>query len=280
MARRILVTGGSGQLGSELIPRLSKLGTVIGPGRQELDLTSDAAVERIIACRPTHVVHAAAATDVERCELEPAWAHAVNADGTRRVAEACKALGAWLLYVSTDYVFDGSKSTPYAEADPPAPLNVYGRSKLAGEAQVQAMGTPWAIVRTAWVYGHVGRSFVATILQRLHARAPLSVVTDQVGSPTYAPDLADAIMQLVECDSTGILHLTNSGSCSWFALAQAIAREVGVNPARIAPITAEKLGLQARRPANSVLANTAWKALGLPPLRPWDTALRARVAHR
>jgi dTDP-4-dehydrorhamnose reductase len=280
MARRILVTGGSGQLGSELIPRLAKLGTVIGPGRQELDLTSDAAVERIIACRPTHVVHAAAATDVERCELEPAWAQAVNTDGTRRVAEACKALGAWLLYVSTDYVFDGSKSTPYAEADPPAPLNVYGRSKLAGEAQVQAMGTPWAIVRTAWVYGHVGRSFVTTILQRLHAGAPLSVVTDQVGSPTYAPDLADAIMQLVERDSTGILHLTNSGSCSWFALAQAIAREVGVNPARIAPITAEKLGLQARRPANSVLANTAWKALGLPPLRPWDTALRARVAHR
>jgi dTDP-4-dehydrorhamnose reductase len=280
MARRILVTGGSGQLGSELIPRLSKLGTVIGPGRQELDLTSDAAVERIIACRPTHVVHAAAATDVERCELEPAWAQAVNTDGTRRVAEACKALGAWLLYVSTDYVFDGSKSTPYAEADPPAPLNVYGRSKLAGEAQVQAMGAPWAIVRTAWVYGHVGRSFVTTILQRLHAGAPLSVVTDQVGSPTYAPDLADAIMQLVERDSTGILHLTNSGSCSWFALAQVIAREVGVNPARIAPITAEKLGLQARRPANSVLANTAWKALGLPPLRPWDTALRARVAHR
>jgi dTDP-4-dehydrorhamnose reductase len=280
MARRILVTGGSGQLGSELIPRLSKLGTVLGPGRQELDLTSDAAVERIIACRPTHVVHAAAATDVERCELEPAWAHAVNTDGTRRVAEACKALGAWLLYVSTDYVFDGSKSNPYAEADLPAPLNVYGRSKLAGEARVQALRTPWAIVRTAWVYGHVGRSFVTTILQRLHVGAPLSVVTDQVGSPTYAPDLADAIMQLVECDSTGILHLTNSGSCSWFALAQAIAREVGVNPARIAPITAEKLGLQARRPANSVLANTAWKALGLPPLRPWDTALRARVAHR
>jgi dTDP-4-dehydrorhamnose reductase len=105
-------------------------------------------------------------------------------------------------------------------------------------------------------------------------------VTDQVGSPTYAPDLADAIMQLVERDSTGILHVTNSGSCSWFALAQAIAREVGVNPARIAPIPAGKLGLQARRPANSVLANTAWKALGLSPLRPWDTALRARVAHR
>jgi dTDP-4-dehydrorhamnose reductase len=280
MARRILVTGGSGQLGIELLPRLSKLGPVLSPGHLELDLTSDATIERIIACRPTHVIHAAAATDVERCELEPAWAHAVNADGTRRVAEACKAVGAWLLYVSTDYVFDGTKRTPYVEADPPAPLNVYGRSKLAGEVHMQAIVARWAIVRTAWVYGHVGRSFVATILQRLQAGARLTVVTDQVGSPTYAADLAEGIMRLVEGECTGILHLTNSGSCSWFTLAQAIACEVGVDPTYIAPITSEKLALRARRPAYSVLANAAWKALGLSPLRPWDVALRARLGQR
>jgi dTDP-4-dehydrorhamnose reductase len=280
MARRILVTGGSGQLGIELLPRLSKLGPVLSPGHLELDLTSDATIERIIACRPTHVIHAAAATDVERCELEPAWAHAVNADGTRRVAEACKAVGAWLLYVSTDYVFDGTKRTPYVEADPPAPLNVYGRSKLAGEVHMQAIVARWAIVRTAWVYGHVGRSFVATILQRLQAGARLTVVTDQVGSPTYAADLAEGIMRLVEGECTGILHLTNSGSCSWFTLAQAIAREVGVDPTYIVPITSEKLALRARRPAYSVLANAAWKALGLSPLRPWDVALRARLGQR
>jgi dTDP-4-dehydrorhamnose reductase len=280
MARRILVTGGSGQLGTELISRLPKLGTVMSPGRQELDLASDRAVASIVALRPTHVVHAAAATDVERCEREPAWAYAVNADGTRRVAEACTAVGAWLLYVSTDYVFDGTKRCPYVEADPPAPLNIYGQSKLTGEVQVQTIAAHWAIVRTAWLYGHVGRNFVATILQRLGASDPLTIVTDQIGSPTYAADLAEGITRLVERAATGLFHLTNGGSCSWFAFAQTIAREVGVDPARIAPITSEKLGMRARRPAYSVLANAAWDALGLPPLRPWDSALRARLAPR
>jgi dTDP-4-dehydrorhamnose reductase len=276
MARRILVIGGSGQLGTELIPRLSKLGTVVAPGRQELDLTSKAAVDRIVALQPTHVVHAAAATDVERCEQEPAWAHAVNAEGTRRVAEACQAVQAWLLYVSTDYVFDGTASRPYVEADPPAPVNVYGQSKLAGETRVQGIMARWAIVRTAWLYGHVGRNFVGAILQRLQAGDPLRVVTDQVGSPTYASDLAEGVTRLVERQATGILHLTNSGACSWFAFAQAIAREVGADPDRITPITSEQLGLRAHRPAYAVLANTAWNALGLPLLRPWDAALHAR----
>jgi dTDP-4-dehydrorhamnose reductase len=276
MARRILVIGGSGQLGIELIPRLSKLGTVVAPERQELDLTSDAAVDRIVTLQPTHVVHAAAATDVERCEREPAWAHAVNAEGTRRVAEACQAVQAWLLYISTDYVFDGTASRPYVEADAPAPVNVYGRSKLAGETQVQAIMARWAIVRTAWLYGRVGRNFVGAILQRLQAGNPLRVVTDQVGSPTYASDLAEGVTCLVERQATGILHLTNSGSCSWFAFAQAIAREVGADPDRITPITSEQLGLRAQRPAYAVLANAAWTALGLPLLRPWDAALHAR----
>jgi dTDP-4-dehydrorhamnose reductase len=276
MARRILVIGGSGQLGTELIPRLSKLGTVVAPGRQELDLTSDATVDHIVALQPTHVVHAAAATDVERCEREPAWAHAVNAEGTRRVAEACQAVQAWLLYMSTDYVFDGTASRPYIEADPPAPMNVYGQSKLAGETRVQAIMARWAIVRTAWLYGHVGRNFVGAILQRLQAGDPLRVVTDQVGSPTYASDLAEGVTRLVERQATGILHLTNSGSCSWFAFAQAIAREVGADPDRITPITSEQLGLRAHRPAYAVLANAAWNALGLPQLRPWDVALHAR----
>ena len=280
MARRILITGGSGQLGTELIPRLSRVGTVMGPGRQELDLTSDEAVDRIIALQPTHVVHVAAATDVERCEREPAWAYALNADGTRRVAAGCKAVGAWLLYVSTDYVFDGAKRCPYVEADPPAPLNIYGQSKHSGEAHVQATVSRWAIVRTAWLYGYVGRNFVATILQRLRAGAPLAVVSDQIGSPTYAADLAEGIIRLVEREFTGIVHLTNSGSCSWFAFAQAIARGIGADPKCIAPITADELGMQARRPAYSVLANAAWNALGLPPLRPWDSALSDRLTHR
>jgi dTDP-4-dehydrorhamnose reductase len=278
MARRILLIGGSGQLGTELIPCLSRLGTVVAPARQELDLVSDAAIEHIVGLQPTHVVHAAAATDVERCEREAAWAQAVNAEGTRRVAAACATVQAWLLYISTDYVFDGSKGCPYVEADPPAPLNVYGLSKLAGETQVQAITARWAIVRTAWLYGHGGRNFVATIRQRLQAGDPLAVVADQVGSPTYAADLALGIARLVERQATGLFHVTNGGSCSWFAFAQAIAREVGADPDRIAPLTSQQLGLRARRPAYSVLANAAWTALGLPPLRPWHAALRARLA--
>ena len=278
MARRILVAGGTGQLGSELLPRLAELGTVIGPGYKALDLTSDETVQQIIALQPTHVVHAAAATDVERCDREPAWAQAVNAEGTRRVARACQALGAWLLYVSTDYVFDGSKTSPYVETDPPAPLNVYGQSKHDGEVRVQTIAPRWAIVRTAWVYGHIGRNFVETILKRLQAGDPLTVVADQIGSPTYAPDLAEGITHLVAREAIGTLHLTNSGSCSWFAFAQAIAAEVGADPARVRPITSAQLALRARRPAYSVLAHTAWRSLGLPPLRSWEMALRARLA--
>jgi dTDP-4-dehydrorhamnose reductase len=260
MARRILVTGGSGQLGIELLPRLAELGAVIAPERKVLDLTSDEATQQIIALQPTHVVHAAAATDVERCERQPAWAQAVNAAGTRRVAQASQALGAWLLYVSTDYVFDGAKTDPYVETDPPAPLNEYGRSKHDGEVQVQAVARRWAIVRTAWVYGHIGRNFVATILKRLQTGEQLSVVTDQIGSPTYAADLAEGITHLVGREATGTLHLTNGGS------------------ARVRPITSAELSLRARRPAYSVLAPTAWCALGFPLLRSWDMALRARLA--
>jgi dTDP-4-dehydrorhamnose reductase len=277
MARRLVVTGGSGQLGRELVPRLAKLGTVLAPGRPELDIASEAAIARLLALRPTHVIHAAAATDVERCEVEPSWAHAVNVDGTRRVVEACRLAGAWLLYVSTDYVFDGRKAAPYVETDAPAPLNAYGRSKLAGERLVQALAPRWAIVRTAWLYGHGGRNFVATVWRKLEAGGVLHVVTDQVGSPTYAVDLAEAIAQLVAHDVTGIVHLTNSGSCSRFELAQAIARQANVDAARIQPTTSDALGLRARRPAYAVLANAAWQALGFAALRPWHEALLARL---
>jgi dTDP-4-dehydrorhamnose reductase len=278
MVRCILVTEGSAQLGTELLPRLAGLGRVIGPGRQALDLTSDEAIQQIIPLQPTRVVHAAAATDVERCEREPGWARAVNVEGTRRVAQACQAVGAWLLYVSTDYVFDGTKTSPYVETDPPGPLSVYGQSKRDSEVQVQAIFPRWAIVRTAWVYGRVGHNFVKTILKRLQTGDELTVVTDQIASPTYAADLAEGMTQLVAREAIGIFHLTNSGSCSWFALAQAIAAEVGADPARVRPITSAELALRARRPAYSVLGSTAWGALGLPPLRPWENALRARLA--
>ncbi len=279
MERRILVTGGTGQLGIELTPRLAQLGKVFAPTRQDLDLTSEDAVAGVAALKPTHVVHAAAATDVERCEEDPAWARAVNVEGTRRIAEACREVGAWLLYISTDYVFDGAKQSPYLESDTPRPLNTYGWSKLAGEVQVRTLALRWAIVRTAWLYGHVGRSFVTAILGRLRAGGPLAVVTDEVGSPTYAGDLAEAIAPLLTREARGTFHLTNSGACSRHEFAQAIARQVGGDRTEVVPITSANLGLRARRPAYSVLANAAWTALGLPSLRPWQVALHDRLVR-
>jgi dTDP-4-dehydrorhamnose reductase len=279
MGRKIVLIGGTGQLGTELLPRLARLGRVLAPERQTLDLASTHATARIAALQPTHIVHAAAATDVERCEREPEWGQAVNAEGARRVAEACRAVGASLVYVSTDYVFDGTKRCPYLEGDPPAPLNAYGRSKLDGEAHVQAVAPRWTIVRTAWLYGHVGRNFVATILGRLRAGDLVRVVSDQVGSPTYAGDLAEGIAQLVACEATGIFHLTNGGACSWFEFARAIAREAGADPTQVVGITSAELGLRARRPAYAVLANAAWAALGFPALRSWPAALHVRLAH-
>jgi dTDP-4-dehydrorhamnose reductase len=204
MERRILVIGGSGQLGTELLLGLAKLGTVLAPAHQKLDLTRKATIARIMELQPTHVVHTAGATDVERCEIDPSWAHAINVEGTRRVAEACCNLNAWLLYVSTDEVFDGRKAYPYVEADPPSPLNAYGRSKLAGEQLVPTSGGRWAFVRTAWLYGRVGRNFITAIMRKLHTDEILQVVSAQVGSPSYAVDLAEGIRHLVAQEARGV----------------------------------------------------------------------------
>jgi dTDP-4-dehydrorhamnose reductase len=276
---RIVVTGADGQLGVELVRALAPQGEVVGTSIADLDVRDASCAERVAALRPDWVVHAAAATDVDGCERDAAWAFAVNGEGTRRVAEGCRRAGAGLVYVSTDYIFDGRKSTPYLEADPPAPLNVYGRSKLAGEEATRALAPRWAIVRTAWLYGVQGKNFVRTILERANAGQPLRVVDDQVGSPTYAADLAGGIALLLAAGHTGLFHVTNGGACSWFAFAREIVRLAGFDPGTVAPMTTGELDRPARRPARSVLAGAAWKAAGLPPLRPWPDALAAMLAR-
>lgn len=276
---RIVVTGADGQLGVELVRALAPLGEVVGTTIADLDLTDAGCAGRVAALRPDWVVHAAAATDVDGCERDPAWALAVNGEGTRRVVEGCRRAGAGLVYVSTDYVFDGRKGTPYAEDDPPAPLNAYGRSKLAGEEATRTLGGRWAIVRTAWLYGAQGKNFVKTILDRARAGQPLRVVDDQVGSPTYAADLADGIAMLRSGGHTGVFHVTNSGACSWFAFAREIVRLAGLSPDAVQPMTSAELDRPARRPAHSVLGSAAWQAAGFPPLRPWPDALAAMLAR-
>jgi dTDP-4-dehydrorhamnose reductase len=274
---RVLVTGAKGQLGVELLDVLGRDHDVVGLDLPELDITTPEATRGIAGARPAWVVHAAAWTDVDGCERDPARALLVNGEGTRRVAEACRAVGAGLVYLSTDYVFDGRKGAPYLETDPVSPLSVYARSKVAGEEAVRAAAPRWAIVRTAWLFGASGKNFVKTIVEKAAAGGPLRVVDDQVGSPTYARDLAEAIGQLVSRDLTGTYHVTNSGSCSWCAFTRAIVEEVGLAHVAVTPMTTAELGRPAPRPAFSVLANHAWAAAGLRPLRPWPEALAAML---
>ncbi len=273
---RILVTGARGQLGVELLRSLAPLGEVLGLDLPELDITQPGTAAQLAAARPDCVVHAAAATDVDGCEREPARALAVNAEGTRRVAEGCRRAGARLLYLSTDFVFDGAQRTPYGEEDAPAPLSAYGRSKLEGEWAARA-APRWTVVRTAWLFGPHGTNFVKTILGKAAAGEALRVVDDQVGSPTYAPDLAAAIAGILARDLAGIFHVTNTGACSWYDFAREILKQAGL-VAPLAPISSAELDRPARRPAYSVLAHTALRRAGLPPLRPWPEALAAMLA--
>ncbi len=275
---RIVVTGAKGQLGVELLRELVPLGEVTGLDLPEWDLTQPGCAADLTALGPDWIVHAAAATDVDRCEREPAWAEAVNTQGTRRVAEACRKVGAGLLYLGTDYVFDGRKGSPYREEDPPAPLNTYGRSKWEGERAVQALAPRWTIVRTAWLYGRGGRNFVRAICEQAAMGRPLRIVDDQVGSPTYAPDLAGAIAHLLARELTGLFHVTNAGTCSWYEFAAAILRLTGQRGVPLSRISSPELQRQAPRPAYSVLENAAWRKAGFPPLRPWPEALAAMLA--
>jgi len=275
---RIVVTGADGQLGVELVPTLSVRTEVIGTTIADLDVTDHDCADRIAALAPDWVVHAAAATDVDGCEREPERAMVVNAEGTRLVAEGCRRAGAGLVYLSTDYVFDGRKGAPYTEADTPAPLNAYGRSKLEGERAVRSVVSRWLIVRTAWLYGTQGKNFVKSILGKVKDGEPLGIVDDQVGSPTYAADLAGAVALLLSLGLTGVFHVTNGGSCSWYEFTREILRLTGVDVTSVKRITTEELSRPARRPGYSVLENAAWKAAGLPPLRPWPEALADMLA--
>jgi dTDP-4-dehydrorhamnose reductase len=270
---RIVVTGSDGQLGVELTRALGAYGEVIGTTIADLDITNPGCVNRLAALDPDWVVHAAALTDVDGCEQEPECAMAVNAGGTRRVAEGCRLAGAGLVYLGTDYVFDGRKGAPYTEGDAPAPLNAYGRSKLEGEHAVRSLVSRWLIVRTAWLYGIHGKNFVKTILGKVESGEVLRVVDDQVGSPTYAADLARSVALLLSREQTGLFHVTNSGSCSWYEFTREILRLTGKDMGTVRGISSEELNRLALRPAYSVLDNAAWRAAGLPPLRPWPEAL-------
>ncbi|PYQ17002.1 MAG: dTDP-4-dehydrorhamnose reductase [Acidobacteria bacterium] len=274
---RVAVTGAAGQLGRALVARLGPRLAWAG-GRDELDVREAAAVAGMVErVRPDVVINAAAFNDVDGAESDPAPALAVNAAAARHLARACRDRGALLVHVSSDYVFDGAKREPYREEDCPRPLNVYGVSKLAGCLLVSAAGGEHLIVRTSGVFGAGGSrakggAFVERILARARQGAPLRVVDDQVFAPTYAADLAEALLALVDGGARGLVHVTNSGTCSWHELATAALDIAGVR-VRVEAIRSRDLGAPARRPAYSVLAHDRARAFGLPPLRSWRDAL-------
>jgi dTDP-4-dehydrorhamnose reductase len=253
-------------------------------GREALDVRDPEAVLREVrAARPDVVINATAYNKVDAAETDTVEALAVNAAGPRHLARAARETGAGIVHVSTDYVFDGIKRTPYTEEDAPHPLSAYGVSKLAGEQMVAASGAPFLIVRTSAVFASGGSrgkggSFVERILARARAGEPLRVVDDQVLSPTYAPDLAAAIVALLEAGARGLFHVTGAGSTSWHGFAVGALRRAGLD-VPVQQVKSKDFAAPAARPAYSVLSNGRYLDLGLPPLRGWEAALADLLAR-
>jgi dTDP-4-dehydrorhamnose reductase len=279
---RWLVTGAAGMLGRELIGVLRAQGEeVTGLTRGDLDITNTVAVREAVAeNKPEVVVNCAAWTAVDDAETQEAQAFEVNGHGAANLAAACRDAGARLMHVSTDYVFDGEASKPWAEDDLPAPRSAYGRTKLAGEHAVlsQLPGAGY-VVRTAWLYGEHGPNFVRTMIRLEASRPTVHVVTDQRGQPTWTRDVAYQLAALTRAGADpGIYHATSSGETSWFGLAREVFRLIGADPDRVQPTTSSQYGRPALRPAYSVLGHGAWAAAGIPPIQDWRTALHQAIS--
>lgn len=281
---RILIFGGWGQLGSDLAAVAEGRHQIVRPSHAEIDVTEPESVAAVVASeRPDVVVNAAAFHKVELCELDPLPAFAVNAVGAWNVGRAAAGVGARLVFISTDYVFDGDAEIGFAEDDLPAPVNLYGLSKAAGERAVRLACADTLVIRGAGLFGHAGSrgkggNFVETMLAKAVAGEAISVVDDQVISPTATHDLAGRILLLLEHGAhPGLYHAANAGSCSWYGFAAAIFRLAGLSPALEPRFTTEA---DVPRPRRSVLLDTKTAALGLPPMRPWEDALGWYFEHR
>jgi dTDP-4-dehydrorhamnose reductase len=276
----VLVTGAAGQLGCDVVSACHAAGDrVVAADRDAFDVTSRAGVAAAVgAAAPDAVIHCAAWTAVDACEDDPARAFAVNADAVRWVREACERVGAHLVTISTDYVFDGRLDRPYREDDAPNPLSVYGRSKLAGERYA---GPDATVVRTSWVCGAHGSNMVRTVLRLAAERDVLRFVDDQRGCPTFTADLAPVLRRLAVERRPGTFHVTNQGAVSWYEFARSVLEAAGDDPSRVEPIGTAELDppRPAPRPANSVLDNAALGAAGIPLLRHHREPLAELVAQ-
>lgn len=273
---RILITGAQGQLGKALQEALAGEELIL-KDLPDFDLTDPTCEEQIRTARPDVILHVGAYTNVDGAEREPDRAKAVNVQGTAFVARAAEDLKAKLIYVSTDYVFDGRKTSPYTEDDTPCPLNVYGMSKYEGEQAALKLCRNTLVIRTAWLYGATGNNFVKTIMRLAGEKPLLEVVADQRGCPTYADDLAQAMKKLLVSDVQGLCHATNSGDCTWHEFAEAIVRQMGM-PTIVRPITTAQAGRPAKRPAYSVLSQDRLARI-CGPLPHWRDALGRFMKH-
>jgi dTDP-4-dehydrorhamnose reductase len=273
---RLLITGAHGQLGTAL-QQVWTADTLLLKDLPGFDLTDPACEAQIVEARPDVIIHAGAYTNVDGAEREPDRARAVNVQGTAAVARAADRLKARLVYISTDYVFDGTKSNPYTEGDVTNPINAYGQAKREGEIAAMEFCANTLVVRTAWLYGHSGANFVKTIMRYAGEKPHLDVVADQRGCPTYADDLAQALRGLLKVDIRGICHVTNTGDCTWHEFAEAIVRLTGFST-EVRPITTAQAERLARRPAYSVLAQDRLKSVRAP-LPHWQDALNRFMKH-
>lgn len=272
---RIIVTGAKGQLGSDVIQRLSEIGAeAIGADIDRLDITDEKAVDLFF--KESHadgVIHCAAYTNVDLAESQKEICRKINADGTRNIAAACEKYGMKLLYLSTDYVFDGRGSEPFETDSPKAPCNFYGKTKLEGETEAARLCKRLFIVRISWVFGENGKNFVKTMLRLAAERSEISVVCDQTGSPTYTKDLAVLLCEMISGCKYGVYHATNEGICSWAEFADKIM-ELSKSETKIIPIPSSQYKSAAVRPANSRLSKSSLDKNGFSRLPHWEDALQ------
>ena len=278
-----VVVGAKGMLGTDLVRLMLESGIATIPlDVPELDIRNmNSTMEVLAAFKPGLIINVAAVTDVDGCESNVEEAFSVNGYGAANVAEAARACGAFLIHMSTDYVFDGNKGSPYQESDSVNPLGVYGKSKAQGEAAISALlPESHCIVRTQWLFGPHGKNFVEAILGAAQQREILKVVNDQQGSPTYSVDLAEALIKLGNIGATGVVHVTNSGQTTWYHFARRIVEQAAVKNVRVVPIKTEELGRPAPRPAYSVLDNARFVQITGAPLRNWEEALVEYLQRR
>ena len=271
---KILITGSNGMLGHDLIEVLKDSHELVLTTSKTLDIIDkEKTIEFIRKNRPDIVINSAAYTDVDGCETNQDLAFAVNGEGVRNFALGCSEVDCPLVHISTDYVFDGTARDPIAEDGEIGPISVYGKSKLKGEEAIQEILDKYFIVRTAWLYGINGKNFPKTMLELAENHSEITVVYDEVGTPTYTPDLAYGISQLIETDLYGIYHLTNSGSCCWCEFARYIF-EIAERDVNVIPVTASEFSRPAPRPSYSVLKNEKWIENGFEPLRDYKESIK------